>query len=288
MWEQMSIDQYAELQRATGANVVRLDGTWWVQVRRFFYRPLLPFEIHDTQQMKLSFGSFSAFQHAVKNEHPHNSFLNLVIFDQLQSYNLMNLPKDKRKTVRRALKQNLTVSRVTDPEEFIEKAFPVYKSFYNRTKYAYKKDRIKRENFAQWGRLLYRSPGVVVLGAFSEEKMISVDISCLVEDTLILKSSINSDMALKLRAPELLLHFCRENAAKRPDIRTIYAGIYFQKEGINKFKIERGAQVVALPAYLHINPVLLWLFKIMRKNVYERLIGINKKQMCERISSIKS
>jgi len=288
MWEGISIDQYAELERAIGATVGKLNGTWWVQVRRFFYRPLLPFEICDTQQVKPSFGSFAAFQYAVKNEQPHNSFLNLVIFDELKSYNLMNLPKDKRKMVRRALKENLTVSRVTDPEEFIEKAFPVYKSFYNRTKYAYKKDRISRENFAQWGRLLYRYPGVVVLGAFSEEKMISVDISCLVEDTLILKSSMNSDMALKLRAPELLLHFCRENAAKRPDIKLVYAGIWLHKEGINKFKIERGAQVVAFSAYLHINPVLLWLFKIMRKNVYERLIGMNKEQMCEGISSIKS
>jgi len=66
----------------------------------------------------------------------------------------------------------------------------------------------------------------------------------------------------------------------------IYAGLYLQNEGINKFKIERGARVVALPAYLHIHQLILWSFKKLRKNVYDRLVGMSEEQIIERISSI--
>ena len=187
----------------------------------------------------------------------------------------MNLKKGHRKKVKKALDNRLTVSRITDPNNFAENGFSVYRSFYDRTRYSYRKDRIEKDVFFQWAQLIFCYPEVMVIGIYLGKELISIEISCLVNDVLILKESINSDKALELHASDLAYHFYQENASKQRDIKAIYAGFLLREKNINRFKIERGARVINMPAYLHVHPMLLWLLKIFTKNVYCRLKGVN-------------
>jgi hypothetical protein len=286
----MTIDNYAEMLRRTGTDTIKIQNIWWRKVRPFFYRPLLPYQIYDPLQLKVNLNKMTSFQHVVSIENQHNSYMNFLIFDRLKNYNSSILKKDDRKKIKRALKNNLTVHQITsrEKEEFIKKAFTVYLSFYGRTKYSYRKDRTNKEKFVQWLYTIFNFPGTLVIGVFKEEVLLSFEIAILIEDTLIYQTSINSKLGLKFHSPDLGLHFWREKVSKRSGINMIYAGYYLSEEGINMFKIQRGARVVAYPAYLYINPFLLLIAKNLRKRIYEKLMGMNEQQLRERISILKS
>ena len=79
--------------------------------------------------------------------------------------------------------------------------------------------------------------------------------------------------------PELMLHTIRISAGKRSDIRRIYTGMLSSTQSVNNFKIERGASVLALPAYLHLHPVFFTLISIVRKNLFKRLKGMDQRQI---------
>jgi hypothetical protein len=131
------------------------------------------------------------------------------------------------------------------------------------------------DGFSRWSHALFQFPETVVLGAFAGRDM-SFEIGCLVEDTFILKTLVNSDKALKLGAPDLLLHSYRISVREQPNIRGIYASMLGQRSGINEFYLVRGARVLALPAFLHMHPALLWLTRRTSKNTYERLLGFER------------
>ena len=276
-WSSMTIDRYAALERATGSKVVKIGDLWWQQVRPFFYRPLLPFKKYDLQRTtEDGFSRIAAFQHAVEDGQSRNSYLNPIVFEEARAYDMKKLPYNAQKHIKKALKNNVTVSRIVDEKEFSESAYPCYLSFYERTKYAFAASRRHRDGFSHWSHALFQFPETVVLGAFAGRELLSFEIGCLVEDTFILKTLVNSDKALKLGAPDLLLHGYRISVREQPNIRTIYDSLLGQRSGINEFYLVRGARVLALPAFLHMHPALLWLTRRTNKNTYERLLGLGK------------
>jgi hypothetical protein len=52
-----------------------------------------------------------------------------------------------------------------------------------------------------------------------------------------------------------------------------------ENSGLNKYKMMRGATVIALPAFLHIHPGILWLIKKANCAAHERLRGLNNEQL---------
>jgi len=287
MWQRMSIDEYAEFNRGMGVKVRQENGVWWQQPRTFFYRPVFPFLELTSRDVGEHPRCLGAVQHAVPQGEPSNSHMNFIIYEQPDSYKLSTLPKANKRKILKAYKR-VTIRPLLDQEEFIAQGYPVYLSFYERTHYSYKSDRRNPKIFAEWARALFRFPKVIVLGAYSQHKLLQIDISCLVEDTLFQLSSINSEEALELQAPELMLHTVRELAAKHGEIKRIFSGSLAQKESLDKFKIERGACVLIMPAYLHIHRGLLSLIKFTRKNLYDRLIGLDKTQVQNKMKTAVS
>ncbi len=79
---------------------------------------------------------------------------------------------------------------------------------------------------------------------------------------------------MKLGAPDLLLHTYRISTREQPQIHAIYVGMLGQSPGINEYYFIRGARVLALPAFLHMHPALLWLIRKANKSIYGRLRGL--------------
>jgi hypothetical protein len=287
MWTQMSMDEYAEFNKAMRVKLRQEKNTWWQQQHYFFYRPLFPFLELTSRDMDEHPRCLGAVQHAVPQGEPSNSYMNFIVFKQLDSYHINGLPKVNRKRIRKA-SRHLTIRPIVDPEEFISHGYPVYLSFYKRTLYSYKSDRRNPETFAWWARTFFHFPKVVILGAYCQNRLLKIHISCLVEDTLFQLTSINCSEALELHAPDLMLHTIREHAAKQKEIKRIFCGLLAQKESLNRFKIQRGACVLVKPAYLHLNRGFLSLIKLARKNLYDRLIGLDEGQIENKMKTAMS
>lgn len=84
LWKRMSIDEYAEFEKAMGAKLQKKGEIWWHRVRPYFYRPLFPFVELSPSETKRSFGKFAAVQHPVSAKHLHNSYMNLLVLNNLK------------------------------------------------------------------------------------------------------------------------------------------------------------------------------------------------------------
>ena len=275
----MTLEKFAQLESATGEVVCNLSDTWWYRVRPFFYRPVLPTITIDPQKVKSSFKKIRSFQHSVDNNHYHNSYLNFIVFDQVQEYDISKISKNCRRKIKRASRNGLTIRPIENLEELTEKGYPLYLIFYNRTKFSYRDDRREKIKFIKWCEELFKFPELSILGAFEGDELVSIDISCLVDDLIVFKEGINSPRGLKLRATDLILHMLRSEASKLENIKCIYVGYVSQNQNINKYKLQRGAKVVSKPAYLHLHPSLLWTLKRVKENVYSRLVGMSEDQI---------
>lgn len=276
-WDPMSIEEYAEFEEAMGAKIEKKGDVCWCQIRPYFYRPLFPFIELLPDATKGLFSRFSAVQHPVAPTQPHNSYMNVLVYEQPQSYEESNVRASFRRRIRKAAR-NTEVHPIKNVDILIEEGYHVYLSFYRRTGYSFRKDRADARVFADWARLLFRFPKVMVWGSYSESGLVGIWINCLVEDVLFLVSGLDSPEGIKIRSPELMLHTIRTNASRQSNIQRIYTGMWSSKQSLNDFKIERGARVLALPAHLHLHPVLLSAIGLVRKDAYERLKGMDEKQ----------
>ncbi|MCU1307538.1 MAG: hypothetical protein JWN45_2233 [Acidobacteriaceae bacterium] len=274
LWSNMTVDRYAQFAKTMGSKVVKQNDVWWKRGHLFCYKPLLPFKKYDIGKVGEAFSKFDVCQYGVHPGQAHNSYLNFIVFEDLCQYEIRKMRKSSQRNLKTAMNKDVVVRRLVDEKEFCAKAYNVYLSFYQRSKYGFRADRTQKSGFVRWSSALFQFPELVVLGAFSGQKLVSFEIGCLLDNTIVLNTSVHSDIGLRLRAPDLLLHYWRLSARESGRIRAIYDGALADRPGVNEFKIHRGGRAVALPAFLQINPVLLWLIRKMSASLYKRLRGL--------------
>ena len=67
MWQSLTVDEYAELERACGSVTLNYGGVWWRRVRPLLYRPLDPFQPTSCDAIRPHLGPFTSVQHHVKD-----------------------------------------------------------------------------------------------------------------------------------------------------------------------------------------------------------------------------
>lgn len=273
MWERMTIDEYAALESAHGAVVTKVDGIWWRRVRPFFYQPLFPFlEIVPHSKKIPPAGHLGGYQHVVPGPDMGNSWRNFVIWDEVRGYSIDSVGRHRRNTIKKGMKV-FTVREMRDPEEFIAQAYPVYLSFYERTRYRYKNERTDKKYFAQWARTLYRFPKVKILGAYHNDQLSAMDVTYVVEGVLIEATSFSKTEHLKYQVADLMAHVLREKATACPNVDFLYEGAATGNRGIDQSKLNRGCKIVSKPAFYRLNPLAFLVLKSCMKNAYEKLLG---------------
>lgn len=271
----LSLDEYAALQQSVGEKVVCLDGFWWRRVRPCFYRPLVPFREFPTTASRLPASAWlGGVQHVVPCGQPANSTMSFLIFPDALDYSLEKLRPKSRQHVRSAA-ERFTVRPLTDRAEFKEKAFPVYKSFYARTKYRYLAARLRQTNFDKWTDAVFDHGASLVLGAFRGIELSAISIAQAIEDTLIYSTFLGMDEALRDHVSNLLLHTVRQTASQDGGITQVYAGIPKPAEhrGIDEFLMQRGCRVVTKPAFMRLNPVSGLALRCFMSDQYARIRG---------------
>jgi hypothetical protein len=274
-WEAMTIDEYAEFQKACGAKVIKSGDTWWTEARPFFFRPLFPFAEVAPGKVKYPLQSLiGGVLHLVPDASSSNSYMNLFVYDDLAEYSIEKLGAKQRWIIKQGLK-NFEARRVTDLKSFIDEAFPIYDDFYNRTRYFYKKERRDRKGFAAWAETIFRFPKVVVTGAYHEGKLCAVDISYRVDNVIIDDVFFSDNASQSLRVTDFFVHTLRE-AAKTTDATVLFRGLPTGKQTLDESKVKRGCKIVQMPAYCKINPIALIVGKLFMNQSYRKLIAITR------------
>lgn len=269
--QSMTADEFASLEKALGASVKKVGPTWWREVRPCFFRPLPWFKEFPGNEITTPVAAhIGGYQHLVEEGTSYNSLLNVLLFPSPRTYSLEELSSNDRYHVRRAMK-SFKVKHITDLSMFIDKGHEVYISFYNRTKYSYKKERIEKKGFAVWAQTLFHFPKVQVYGAFSGDQLMSVSVSYVVEQVLFTATFFSRSEALGEYVSDLMLHSLRERAAEDGTIRMIYASMAGMERGLDEFYLRRGAQLIPKPAQLYMNPVLRVALKTFKKSEFKKL-----------------
>lgn len=256
-----------------GTKIVLVGGVYWVEVRSFFYRPLLPLPVHYPKSVRAPVSArLGAYQYPVKAEAEANSALNLLMFEQARTYSVDSLDKKRRRQVKLAARE-FEVRPVTDVGEFKRQAHPVYLSFYERTRYAVGAKRRDPAYFSAWADAIFAIPNVLILGAYREGVLGGVSLSYLIDDTVFYATFFCDDEALKRYLSDLMLHSVRELAAASPNARQVFASMFKGIRGLDDFYLLRGAALVRQPARLEINPVTNLLLKKFLPKQYRQLLG---------------
>lgn len=272
----MTIDRYAQLVQATGESVLKQGQFWFIHGHRFFYRPLLPHRKYDFYEARRQINKFGLFQYGVKDDQPHNCYINTIIFDRLHNYTTNTLSGSALRNLKEAVKSGVAVRRIRDQEEFASKGHPIYMSAYSRNRYGadtrWGAQRRDPEGFAAWTHTIFQFPETIVLGAYAGDELLSFEISWIIEDTLVLSTIVHSDSGIELRAPDLLLHAWRMALRNQPAVNFILDSL-LGSSGVDEFKLRRGGRALALRAYVNINRAALSLLRHIWPGGYSRIAG---------------
>jgi hypothetical protein len=273
MWDSMTIDEYAAFEKACGTRVLKVGDTWWVEARPFFFRPLFPFSAvapgFKNYPAKALLGGVL---HPVPQDGACNSYIHIFLYDAPQQYCIDKLPIKLRQTIKKGQKY-FSARRITDFDEFVEEGSRVYHSFYDRTGYFYRKERLDKEGFAAWARPLFEQKKIMVTGGYQDGRLAAVEVSYRVEDVIIEDVFFSDTESQVRKVTDFMAHTIREAAAET-DARCIFRGFPSGKQSLDESKVLRGCKVLKIPASFHINPLVLFVVRIFMKESYRKFVAI--------------
>lgn len=271
----MDLGEFAAYERSQGEKIIKVDDIYWRQVRPCFYRPLLPFREYSPEVVRPPRESmFGGVQHSLPDGFNGNSFLNLLLFEDINAYCTATLSSRRRKQLK-AAGQRFIIQPVCEVEEFKKSAYPIYLSFYERTNYGYKSERRQPQYFSRWADSLFRFPKNLILGAYRDGRLQAILISQWVEDSIVYASMFCSTEALNFGVTSLVLHTVREAAASSQGVKRVFVGAYKygKAEGVDQFYISRGCKLVRKPAALLLNPFASAVLRTCMAGQYAKLRG---------------
>ena len=195
--------------------------------------------------------------------------MKLFLYDELKGYSPDSLPTKQKWVIKKSL-ENFIARRITESSEFIDTAFPIYQSFYDRTKYSYKKERSQKEEFAAWAKILFEFPKILITGAYHQDRLSAVDISYQVENLIIDDVFFSDTQSQGMRVTDFMVHTLREGAAAS-DAKCLFRGFPCGKQTLDESKIRRGCKIFRIPAHSKVNPIALLVGKVFMNESYRKL-----------------
>ncbi|GFO66653.1 hypothetical protein GMLC_02320 [Geomonas limicola] len=272
-WEPMTVDEYAGYRLREGLKLVKVDGVWWMEPRPCFFLPLFLFhEIRPWSRRYPTKALLGGVMHLVPPEYAKATTMNFHVHDDLRNYSLDTLSTRRRKITRDSLSY-FTARPIADLEEFVEAGYQVYRNFYRRTGYWYKKERIIKDRFRAWSENLYCHPRIYKLGIYLEGRLCAVETSYQVEDVIFGDNLFSDDVSLKLNVVDFITHELRLGAAQT-DARYVFTGLPSGVPTLDNSKSKKGCKLLNLPAYCKINPLALALARVVMKDGYRKLASV--------------
>lgn len=269
----MTLGEYAESQIRFGAHIICRGGYYWRRIRPFFYRPLLPVSAIPAQAVATAPVSWpQGYQYVVEDGAPANSSMNFVMLGNLKAYRLESLSHKRRQVIANAAKQ-FEVRPIASAPELKAQGHAVYLSFFQRTGYAYKAERVQKAAFDQWAEDLFKSPKTLMIGGYHQSRLVAYSTWYWVERTLVYTTLVSDTDAMRNNIGELMFHEIRALAGKQRGLDEIFLRNYQGGNSIDQYHLFRGAQLVRKPAQLCVPfPILAAMRRIAPKK-HELLLG---------------
>ena len=272
-WQNMTMEDFAAYTRSNGTQVKKIGDVWWAEVRPCFYRPLAPLATVDPGSCRYPVKSFAGgVLHPVPHGAAANSHMNMFVYSDLKNYSLDGLNNRRRKLVEQGIR-NFSYKPLTDVQEFEKEAFDVFVAFHKRVNYSYKKERLQREKFAKWARLLFQFPQIRVAGSYHRDRLLAVDISFRVGEVILCDTMFSTQEGLDLKVTDFIYHRIRE-AAVGSDAKYILVGFPTGKKSLDDSKVMRGCKLLQVPSYHRFNPVAMLAARQIMKKGYAKLMAI--------------
>jgi hypothetical protein len=212
------------------------------------------------------------YQLAIKNKKKANSTINYYVFNNVKGYDVCTLPRKERQAVSKSMKY-LEIKRENNFIEFVEKSYPVYHSFYCRSQYKYRRDRINYNVYSKWAGKLFNSEKTIILGVYRKDVMIGVLTMAYVRGVIAMLTQFSHTDYLKFNPSDLLFHTVRVIASKCEGIQFIYSGMMSADKGINDFKETRGASLIKAPSCYYVNPIASIMLKCLAGKYLRKITG---------------
>ena len=268
----ISIDHYANYELEIGEKIFKYGNIWWRKLREGFYRPILPYLNYNIDSIRVpKWFYIGGYQFSIDDSVRANSRINYFVFKDTSNYTKNNLKYNIRRQINIGNK-NLNIHEI-DKKDFLLDGYETYVSFYNRTQYGWKKERLDKNYFENWSDILFSEKNFLRLGAYFQDKLVGIVIVVIVERVAIVMSSFSHTDYLKYYVYDVLLHEIRNIIRSISSIEFIYYGNYCYNKGLDESKSIRGASLISSPAYCYMNPIVKTCLSIIPNKYMGKIIG---------------
>ncbi len=270
---QMSLGEYAESQSRLGVKIICKNGLYWRRIRPFFYRPVLPVTaIPEEKILPPPIPWPSGYQYAIVSPARSNSSMNFLMLTDLSSYSFDELGQKRRYIITRAAKQ-FEVRPIASAHELKEHGHSVYLSFFQRTGYFYKSDRIRKAVFDQWVDDIFANSKTILIGGYDQGRLVAFSTWYWVECTLVYTTLVSETEAMRKNLGDLMFHEVRTLAGRQRGLDEIFLRNYQGGNSIDQYHLIRGGQLIRKPARLCVPTSLLTVMRRLAPKQHELLLG---------------
>jgi len=267
----MTTEELVEAEKMMGRRLHYSEGTWWKQVKPFFYLPAnFMTRVVPQQCRPKPWVALGGYYHMVPTGAPRNGAIVINEILDPSSYGLNSLQAKKRQQMRRLLAQ-FRIARVERLNDLLTDGFRIYRDWEKR-----KNPRIKRSNpavFEKWITRLFHHPHQLILGAYDQSRLAAFLTAEAVEGVAN-ATELFTDSSYAKTAPSVALRYAYAKiAAQSPGIYKVCDGFRSMVESLERIKLLLGFQHVPYPAFINVRSFFRPWVRLLLPTEYRRLMG---------------
>ena len=267
----MTVEETVQADRNLGMKFHFSEGTWWREVKPFFYQPaIVTARLKPGISSPSPWSALGGYYHMVPDGTESNGAIVANEISDPVAYDLQSL-KRKRNKILRAL-GTFRIQPVADLQDLLSTGYDIYLDWERRIRNVQTK-RSDPEAFRRWISSVFAHPYGMILGAYAGERLAAFMTVYATEGVAnSSKTFSHSDFSQQTPSSALVYAFIKI-ASNNPQIRRVWDGLRHTNPSLQRFKAEMGFELVSYPAYIRlragIRPIVRWCFPAE----YRRLMG---------------
>ena len=268
----MTVEEMVEADRRVESLFHFANGTWWLEVKPFFYRPAaMMARIVPRCRTPAPWRALGGYYHMVPDGVPNNGSIVVNEVPHPASYELESLPKKVRSDIRRGL-AGLQISRVSNLTDLLVDGYRIYLAWEKRMG-SVRVKRSRQQVFSRWITRVFHHPHNLILGAYCENRLVSYVVAQAVDGIADLSKSFTDPDFYHTNPSSALIFSYVRICGQNLNIHKVCNGLRSTKDSLERYKEKLGFQHVSYPAFIHLRLGLRSLVSWWMPEQYRRLTG---------------
>jgi len=265
----MDIEAFARLEVAQGAPVHFHDGIWWRRIKPFYSWPLQTLKAfpRGTCRPSLLYSAIG-YEHAVPDEREANATLPLMLLQDLSGYGLDCLSPKTRSHIRRGIKL-VDVLSLDDIRDLVDQGVEINRSALARQGWGGSRHGYTDEG--PWRQMVehaHLTGARETWGAYVNGRLVAYQRAYVLDGTVCITQAMSHSDYLKCNPNDALLPTFLMDCKARSDVEGVLFGLECAKPSLNEHKRRFGFEVIRLPVYRRLNPVVRYIARFTRYRHY--------------------